>query len=175
VTLDGSGAITDYLRIPDGNGVFAQTPVRVAGITDGTSNTAAFSESTLGTGQVPASPATADQRFVVLEVPGGSDPTPAACDGAAGTLADHRGGQWINGHYGNTLYNHFYTPNQAGKWDCGNTSGNKGLTAARSFHASGVNVLLCDGSVRFVRNSIQLGAWRALATRDGGEVVGDYY
>jgi prepilin-type processing-associated H-X9-DG protein len=80
---------------------------------------------------------------------------------------------WINGHYGNTLYNHYYTPNQAGKWDCGNGSHNKGLTAARSCHAGGVNVLLADGAVRFVRNSIQLATWRALATRDGGEVVGD--
>jgi prepilin-type processing-associated H-X9-DG protein len=108
---------------------------------------------------------------VVLEVPGGNDPTPAACDGAAGSFAANRGGMWINGHYGYTLYNHFYPPNVPGKWDCGNGSHNKGLTAARSFHAGGVNLLLCDGSVRFVRESIQLGTWRAFATRDGGEVV----
>jgi prepilin-type N-terminal cleavage/methylation domain-containing protein/prepilin-type processing-associated H-X9-DG protein len=172
VTVDGTGAITGYLKIPDGNGVFAQTPVRIADITDGTSNTAAFSESTLGTGQVPASPAAADSRFVVLEVPGGNDPTPADCDGAAGTFSATRGGMWINGHYGNTLYNHFYPPNQPGKWDCGNASQNKALTAARSFHPGGVNLLLCDGSVRFVRDSIALATWRALATRDGGEVAG---
>jgi len=173
VTVDLSGNVTGYLKIPDGNGVFAQNPMRIADVTDGLSNTAAFSESTLGTGQVPTSAATADSRFVVLEVPGGNDPTPAACDGAAGTFAANRGGMWINGHYGNTLYNHYYTPNQAGKWDCGNGSHNKGLTAARSYHSGGVNVLLGDGSVRFVRNSIQAATWRALATRDGGEVVGD--
>jgi prepilin-type N-terminal cleavage/methylation domain-containing protein/prepilin-type processing-associated H-X9-DG protein len=173
VTVDGSGNITGHLKIPDGNGLFAQTPVRIADVTDGLSNTAAFSESTLGTGQVPASPAAADPRFVVLEVPGGADPTPAACDGAAGTFAANRGGMWINGHYGNTLYNHFYPPNVRGKWDCGNGSHNKGLTAARSFHAGGVNLLLGDGSVRFVRDSIQLATWRAMATRDGGEVVGN--
>ncbi|HKB03002.1 MAG TPA: DUF1559 domain-containing protein [Gemmataceae bacterium] len=171
VTVNASGAITGHLKIPDGNGLFAQTPVRIADVTDGLSNTAAFSESTLGTGQVPASPAAADPRFVVLAVPGGNDPTPAACDGAAGTFAANRGGMWINGHYGNTLYNHFYPPNVRGKWDCGNASGNKGLTAARSFHAAGVNLLLGDGSVRFVRDSIQLATWRAMATRDGGEVV----
>jgi prepilin-type N-terminal cleavage/methylation domain-containing protein/prepilin-type processing-associated H-X9-DG protein len=174
VTVDGTGAVTGYRKIPDGNGVFAQIPVRIADITDGTSNTAAFSESTLGTGAVPASPAVADPRFVVLEVPGGNDPTPADCDGAAGTFAANRGGMWINGHYGNTLYNHFYPPNVLGHWDCGNASHNKGLTAARSFHPGGVNVLLCDGSVRFVRDSIALATWRALATRDGGEVLGDF-
>src|SRR4029077_8455287 len=127
---------TAYLKIPDGNGVFAQNPVRIADIADGTSNTAAFSESTLGNGQVGATP---DPRLVILEVPGGADPTPAACDGASGTFVANRGGMWINGHYGNTLYNHYYTPNLANKWDCGNGSHNKGLTSARSYHAQGVN------------------------------------
>jgi hypothetical protein len=37
-----------------------------------------------------------------------------------------------------------------------------------------VNVALADGSVRFVRDSIPLATWQALATRTGGEVVGDY-
>src|SRR5207244_172775 len=108
-----------------------------------------------------------------LEVAGGNDPTPADCDGMNGTWAGNRGGQWINGHYGNTLYNHFYTPNPAGKWDCGNASHNKGLAAARSYHPAGVNLLLADGSVRFVTNSVALPAWRALGTRAGGEVVGE--
>jgi prepilin-type processing-associated H-X9-DG protein len=43
--------------------------------------------------------------------------------------------------------------------------------AARSFHPGGVNVLFCDGGVRFVRDGLPLAAWRALATRAGGEVV----
>ncbi len=46
--------------------------------------------------------------------------------------------------------------------------------AARSRHVGGVNVLLCDGSVRFVDNGIALATWRALSTINGGEVVGDY-
>ena len=45
---------------------------------------------------------------------------------------------------------------------------------ARSFHTGGVNVLLMDGSVRFVRNQIAPATWQALGTRTGGEVVGDY-
>ncbi|MBN9524429.1 DUF1559 domain-containing protein [bacterium] len=45
---------------------------------------------------------------------------------------------------------------------------------SRSFHTGGVNVLLMDGSVRFVRNSIAVANWRAMATRAGGEVVGDF-
>jgi len=46
---------------------------------------------------------------------------------------------------------------------------------SRSYHSSGlVNVALMDGSVRSVRSGIALQTWRALGTRDGGEVVGDY-
>jgi len=45
---------------------------------------------------------------------------------------------------------------------------------SRSYHTGGVNVLRMDGSVRFVRDSIPQAAWRALASRAGGEVNGDY-
>ena len=41
---------------------------------------------------------------------------------------------------------------------------------ARSYHAGLVNVVLMDGSVRAVSNSIDLLIWRALSTRNGGEV-----
>lgn len=41
---------------------------------------------------------------------------------------------------------------------------------SRSFHPGIVNVGLMDGSVRSVRNSIDLVAWRALGTRSGGKV-----
>jgi len=171
VANNGSGTVAFGL-IASGDGLFTQVPIRIADITDGTSNTAAFSESILGNGNVPASAAVADPRLIVVEVPGGTDPTPAACDAAAGTLSARRGGKWIDGHYGNTLYNHYYAPNPA-TWDCGNGSHNKALSTARGYHAGGVNMLMVDGSVRFVRNAIQIDTWRALATRAGGEVVGD--
>ena len=45
---------------------------------------------------------------------------------------------------------------------------------SRSYHTGLVNVLLMDGSVRSVTNGIALSTWRALGTRAGGEVVGDY-
>ena len=43
--------------------------------------------------------------------------------------------------------------------------------AARSTHSGGVNALLGDGSVRFVRDSINLSTWQSLASIEGGEVV----
>ena len=42
---------------------------------------------------------------------------------------------------------------------------------ARSYHPGGVNTLFMDGSVRSVTNSIPQATWRALGTRNGGEVV----
>jgi prepilin-type N-terminal cleavage/methylation domain-containing protein/prepilin-type processing-associated H-X9-DG protein len=42
--------------------------------------------------------------------------------------------------------------------------------AARSRHPGGVNAAMCDASVRFVTDGIDLRIWRALATREGGEV-----
>jgi prepilin-type N-terminal cleavage/methylation domain-containing protein/prepilin-type processing-associated H-X9-DG protein len=48
------------------------------------------------------------------------------------------------------------------------------FSAARSRHTGGVNVVLCDGSVRLVSNFISLATWKALGTMDGGEVVGAY-
>ncbi|MBN9119013.1 MAG: DUF1559 domain-containing protein [Planctomycetes bacterium] len=45
---------------------------------------------------------------------------------------------------------------------------------ARSRHTGGVNVVLCDGSVRFIPNAIQPATWQALSTSQGGEIAGDY-
>jgi prepilin-type N-terminal cleavage/methylation domain-containing protein/prepilin-type processing-associated H-X9-DG protein len=43
--------------------------------------------------------------------------------------------------------------------------------ASRSQHIGGVNSLMCDGSVRFVTNSINFATWQALGSARGGEVV----
>jgi prepilin-type N-terminal cleavage/methylation domain-containing protein/prepilin-type processing-associated H-X9-DG protein len=44
----------------------------------------------------------------------------------------------------------------------------KGL---KSRHPGGVNVLFCDGSVKFLKNSISMPVYCALGSRNGGEVV----
>ncbi len=45
------------------------------------------------------------------------------------------------------------------------------FAAARSRHPGGVNSLMCDGSVRFCKNSVSLPTWVALGSMAGGEVV----
>ena len=100
--------------------------------------------------------------------------TPALCGSpSSGTWSGQRGAKWINGHYGDTLYNHYDPPNAAA-YDCDNTHHSHALTAARSLHEGGVHITLCDGSARFVNENVDLTLWRSLATRNGGETTPDY-
>ena len=49
-----------------------------------------------------------------------------------------------------------------------------GAIISRSYHTGMVNSLLADGSVRNISSNIDQGIWRALGTRAGGEVVGEF-
>ncbi len=45
------------------------------------------------------------------------------------------------------------------------------MKSARSWHPGGVNAVMGDGSVKFIKNSINVFVWRALGSTGGGEVV----
>jgi prepilin-type N-terminal cleavage/methylation domain-containing protein/prepilin-type processing-associated H-X9-DG protein len=47
-----------------------------------------------------------------------------------------------------------------------------GAITARSYHSGGVNALFADGSVKFIKSTIDGNTWRALGTINGSEVVG---
>jgi prepilin-type N-terminal cleavage/methylation domain-containing protein/prepilin-type processing-associated H-X9-DG protein len=163
----------DYVT---GDGVFLLLPggpIKIAHILDGTSNTAAFSESTYGNGLagLSPSPGALDPLELAIDISGGGM-DPATC-AATTTYTGQRCDRWINGGYLSTAYNHYYPPNSS-TLDCLNSSNNFGLKAARSRHPGGVNLLLCDGTVRFITNGITTATWHALATRAGGEVLGDF-
>ncbi len=128
---------------------------RLDDLTDGTSGTVLASERPLGDGFV--------------ELPGATDPTPAACAAGTGRNSE-RGSKWVMGNYGNTLYNHALPPNAA-ESDCTNATQQTGRIAARSRHPGGVNVLFADGAVRLVTGAVEVDVWRALATRAGGETL----
>ena len=49
--------------------------------------------------------------------------------------------------------------------------GANAMTASRSRHPGGVHTLFADGSVHFLKNSIQEPVWWQLGTRAGGEIV----
>ena len=175
VACAGSGTGTAN-SINTGNGVmFSRSSVRFRDVTDGLSNTICFSEHTLGIGRTPSSSGSSPQNGEgeVLELVGATPTTDAACVPGGGTWSGVRGAKWLNGHYGDTIYNHYYGPNSR-QFDCGNKSHNFGLTAARSRHEGGVHTLLCDGSLRFISENVDLANWRALGTRGGGEVLGEF-
>lgn len=114
-----------------------------------------------------------------LSSPGGPDWAIQACMGADSTIFEPRSGEsWFLSGLHFTNYNHAAPPNLKGR-DCAFDMAQEGLHArtlhsgvfpARSYHIGGVNVLLMDGAVRFVRDSVHLATWRAAATRSGGEV-----
>jgi prepilin-type processing-associated H-X9-DG protein len=55
--------------------------------------------------------------------------------------------------------------------DCGEYQAHGGMFSSRSRHPGGVNVLFCDGSVKFVKNSVSQAVWWALGSRALGEVI----
>jgi prepilin-type N-terminal cleavage/methylation domain-containing protein/prepilin-type processing-associated H-X9-DG protein len=175
----GSGNVFDANAANDGahenaDGViYAKSRTSFGSITDGTSNTVVFSEQLLGDG-VDQAPSTGDYRRRVIELASSSQTTPSACNAAsAAKWSGQRGAKWVNGHYGDSLYNHFLRPN-AGEPDCHNGFHNFAITSARSHHTGGVNVALCDGSVRFVSETVDLFLWRAAAGRADGKVVSEF-
>ncbi len=172
VACVGSGEVDDgNLSLGDGV-IYAQSGTKFRDIVDGTSNTVVFSESILGNGVVGGA-AVGDPSREVQEFPLGTFDHHDCHDGVGGTWSGLRGAKWINGHYGDTLYNHHFPPNFE-NWDCGNLFHNKAATSARSMHAGGVTTGLADGSVRFVNENIDIEIWHGLSTRAGGEVLGEF-
>jgi prepilin-type N-terminal cleavage/methylation domain-containing protein/prepilin-type processing-associated H-X9-DG protein len=187
----GAVSSTQQTTILPTNGAFTNDgTTTVADIIDGTSGTAFFAERIKGSGHVfPAFPAPGDivtragrtDGPVVIDVMY-SDCLTARSDSfnfyAAGRFlkgSDFSDG-WPFAWYIATMYNHVATPNWKGQ-DCGgfssipDTPGEHAIIAARSKHPGGANVLTGDGSVKFIKDSVNLQAWRALGTRNGGEVL----
>ena len=81
------------------------------------------------------------------------------------------GQEWLQGSHSNSSYYHTNLPN---KRSCKKPSGRVAVLAG-SAHTGGVNVVMCDGSVRFVSNSISLLNWRAMGSRNLGEVISSNY
>ncbi len=146
---------------------------------DGASSTLLMSEGLLGSnfdtlGAIPAVPdrQTASPQGTLPNPNGGITPpmTDALC---AGTLrwAGDRGLSWIYGIAQSTTFNTYLTPNSKTP-NC--HSNGQGRFKAASLHDGGVHVLMGDGGVRFIGNSIALATWRGLSTRAGREVLGEF-
>jgi prepilin-type processing-associated H-X9-DG protein len=156
-------------------------PTKLADITDGTSNTIVFGERAHGLFSKQAGP--------------------------DGNTDFYEWNWWTSGNYGDTIFTTLYPMNPQKKIGNGNdTTGNVSQQAdnfaisASSFHPGGANFAFCDGSVKFLKDSINCwpynpangyptnilnnattgapyiapgtqGVYQALSTRSGGEVV----
>jgi len=146
---------------------------RIAEITDGTSNTALFSEIRRSNLVNDASAPITSPDNVYIVSSGFVTSNRAAsttCDVFSGVRIRYRGQQYYRNLPMTGYYSHTMIPNDR-RYDCGDGSFLTNHLAARSYHPGGVNVVLADGSVRFVKDTVNPIAWAALGTKAGGEVI----
>jgi prepilin-type processing-associated H-X9-DG protein len=154
---------------------------RAADILDGLSHTACLAERLVS--RVGAAPSETDATprwflwFIPTAMTGASqlDAFAAACRSSRTTALPVLlpAFQWLETDQG---YNHVLPPNVPG---CHNGNPTQGVLyspqydaiPASSEHPGGVNLLLADGSVKFVSDVIDLKVWRAVASRAGGETL----
>lgn len=80
-----------------------------------------------------------------------------------------RGEKWIVGELSYTMYTHVLGINENSCTNSGLVQ--QGAWTAGSYHGAGATVLFVDGHTRFVMQTIPLKIWRAIGSRDGGDVV----
>ena len=179
------------------NGVFQGVgggPIGIAHIADGTSNTIAFFETKVGSGNVNLFSADTDNVFfgrlpagVTRNTPTMSMPTGSAnflawaqqCTAALRTAphpsnAVSLGRNWAYGIVSESLGHTLLPPNS--KYTNCSFNGtyaphNPGMIRMSSFHSGGGNTLMCDGSVKFLKDSTANQVVWALGSRAQGEVI----
>jgi len=179
-------------RGPGSNG--ERRKINASAVSDGMSQTILFGEVATGVN------GSTNPRTGVAWSVGTNSPTtaPGACFAVSGGLPAGAVAGWgaTGSRWGDSvsIYTQFFTvlgPNTASCATGGNNE-NWGIAHASSWHEGGVNVTMCDGSVRFFTNSIDAGnpvigtpnsaaqgyrgpsvwgVWGALGTIDGGETV----
>ncbi|HXY37920.1 MAG TPA: DUF1559 domain-containing protein [Planctomycetaceae bacterium] len=148
------------------SGVFGHsTFTKLSWITDGTSTTIAISETLRGDNN----PATLADNYISTSSTAANAQDVTTCQALAPNASD-RGLSWIGGQPQYNMFSTNRVPNDV-QYDC--RAPNYGCTnmAARSAHPMGVVVGMCDGSVQFMSQNIDLTTYQALGTKSGGEMV----
>jgi prepilin-type N-terminal cleavage/methylation domain-containing protein/prepilin-type processing-associated H-X9-DG protein len=170
-------------------------PIGIEAIRDGTSKTGLFSERLMG---IPSGPvvllSSPDSRRAIYNATVGAPwhsnqqqlaaflQSCKALPGATKSIgSDKNGLYWMAAypwHLAVNEYNHVLPPNSV---SCQNPSeyfgtwltfvGPTGAAPPSSNHPAGANICLADGSVRFIRDSVNIQSWQGMGTRNGGEVV----
>jgi prepilin-type N-terminal cleavage/methylation domain-containing protein/prepilin-type processing-associated H-X9-DG protein len=177
--------------------------VNIAQVTDGTSNTVAFSEALVGdfaklnnyrgngmTG-VPRDPnfQQLDPRNNVNAIMTGLQACNTFWNGTSITgcpggncnrsgLKQYTGQLWALGERGYTLFNTIVPPNSSQyPWrSCGMTCAGcapeeSEISNSNSNHSGGANFAFADGSVKFIKSSINMPIYWSLGSRNGGEII----
>jgi prepilin-type processing-associated H-X9-DG protein len=193
------GPTTGYLTQSQSSGLFAETVGRpIATLTDGTSNTIAFSERLVGSpgqpdhypgngmdGVAPNSPNPAWGIYNALSDLPDMLLVLQACNAAwqkntnTSSAYQSAGQYWAWGAPGMTLFNTIVPPSSTQyPWnscrsDCSSGCGTDSshIVNATSNHPGGCNCLMADGSTRFIKSSVAMKTWMQLGTISGGEVI----
>jgi prepilin-type N-terminal cleavage/methylation domain-containing protein/prepilin-type processing-associated H-X9-DG protein len=165
-----------------------------AAITDGLSNTAIHAEWLKGRNTKVGRQALWTSTLTFTNTAGSYSPAllgsiqatlsaiAATCQPTGPATWDQKGAAWVDGECGvGGGYSHLIVPNKTSCFFANKTGatageifpGNDDITMinATSNHSGGVNVGMLDGSVKFIKDSISLATWAALATRAGGEII----
>ena len=171
-----------------GQGMFyPNSRIRAVSITDGTSNTLCAAEVKTFTPYFRNTPS--EPSATIPSTPAELVSIAQSGDKKFGPAINDRTGhsEWPDGRVHQGGFTATFTPNtkvihtEGGiDYDIDFNSRQEGKSAtlksyaaitARSYHTGLVNASLMDGSVRSVRDTIDIGVWRAYATRNGGEVA----
>ena len=144
--------------------------LRDSDFTDGRSNTLAFSEKPVGSGDSKSSVPFRDwvntNRF---GLPGPDDWAAVCSSSPSWTMRRDAGSSWVLTGAINTNFFAVLPPNSL-IGDCGGDNlGGEGLFTARSYHPGGVNASMADGSVRWFGSGIGSRQWQAMGTRNRGD------
>ena len=164
-------------------------PVRFSDISDGMSHTALFAEALRGnadanvdfSGTAPANVDRSEPRRLVIAMvpmPGqlpNFDNAMAICDATDAKTAPvnftQRG--YFTAVAPGVAYYHALPPNRNSCYIPLDGYGD-GVNCPSSLHGAGANVVMADGSAKFVANSIDISIWFAIGTINGSEVVSEY-
>ncbi len=152
--------------------IYYFSSTRMADLRDGSSQTALFIERNLTDGSNGDSTPDAD-TYLSAANPVTPDAAVQACaavdvSNLANQFPQFMGAPWMDGKH---AYQHIGPPNTR---SCGFQPAGKAAMTASSRHGGGVHLLMGDGAVRYVNNSVNLATWRAIGTRQGREVVGEF-
>jgi prepilin-type N-terminal cleavage/methylation domain-containing protein/prepilin-type processing-associated H-X9-DG protein len=180
--------------VPDGPAYFpgwdsqVRNPVTLAMVTDGTNNSAIFSEWIKGPGYDPKTSGYKDGLGTQYKGSGVNTNTNMGIGNAEylnsiqcqqrGLTREFAwtGERWVTQDPGRGgTYSHTQIPNRRSCYYDGQCcEGNdrfEHMLAASSNHPGGINVLFMDGSVRFIKNSVNYQAWHGMGSIGGNEVI----